>query len=232
MVYVDSSNLFKPSHHFTTRKKNCVSCIRKGVTTEHACYSSRLSRLVRSAPYLVKSSLFRGNVWKKCDHVYLFKRDIKSSQANRSTLPSIFEQKTQTADLINLLLSIDRRGNIHFWCYVPHVTCEQLLPTWPKQIRNNATYHGSVQQDYQFMAVWSLSSTQTRSAKGTECTVRASIPGSGKEFRQALWPTLRPIQLITANHSKKLKQPGLDTDNSNQSSAEVKNKWSYTATPF
>jgi hypothetical protein len=47
----------------------------------------------------------------------------------------------------------------------------------------------------------------------------------------ALGPSQPPIQRVPGAHTLGVKRPGREADNSPQSSAEVKNEWSYTSTP-
>jgi hypothetical protein len=46
-----------------------------------------------------------------------------------------------------------------------------------------------------------------------------------------LGPTQPPIQCVSEELSLGIKRPGRESDHSLQSSAEVKNAWSYTSTP-
>jgi len=66
---------------------------------------------------------------------------------------------------------------------------------------------------------------------------RSSIPRKDRNFfifttasKPALVPTQPPIQWIPAALSLGLRLPGLETDNSSPSSAEVTNAWNYTST--
>jgi hypothetical protein len=74
----------------------------------------------------------------------------------------------------------------------------------------------------------------------SRCVKPFSIPGRGKDFffflfatayRPALGPTQPPIQGVLGLFSRGIiKWPGSEGDHSSESSAEVKNVWSYTST--
>jgi len=50
-------------------------------------------------------------------------------------------------------------------------------------------------------------------------------------FRLALQPNQPPIQWVPGFLNQRVKHPGCEADISPQSSAEVKNAWTYTSTP-
>jgi len=66
------------------------------------------------------------------------------------------------------------------------------------------------------------------SSVGIATRLRAGRSGS----RLALEPTHPPIQWIPGAISLGIKRPGREADHSPTSSAEDKNAWSYTSTPY
>jgi hypothetical protein len=60
------------------------------------------------------------------------------------------------------------------------------------------------------------------------------IPGRGRDFFSAtiLGPTQLPIQWVQGSLSLGVKWPGHEADQSPPCSAEFKNVWSYTSTPY
>jgi hypothetical protein len=67
----------------------------------------------------------------------------------------------------------------------------------------------------------------------TVWVIRDSNPSRGWEFFSSppLGPTQPPIQWVAGAPSLEVKWPGHEAGHSPQSSAEVKNAWSYTSTP-
>jgi hypothetical protein len=51
-------------------------------------------------------------------------------------------------------------------------------------------------------------------------------------FRPDLGPTQSPIQGASVALISEIKRPWREADHSSQSSAEIKNAWSYTSTPL
>jgi len=59
---------------------------------------------------------------------------------------------------------------------------------------------------------------------GAKLSVVSKVP------RPVLGPTQPPIQLVPGSYFLRVRRPWLEVDHSALSSAEVKNKWSYTST--
>jgi hypothetical protein len=58
----------------------------------------------------------------------------------------------------------------------------------------------------------------------------AKLSVVSKVLRPVLGPTQPPIQLVPGSYFLRVRRPWLEVDHSALSSAEVKNKWSYTST--